>query len=144
MEIAESTQERRASEPAPSAEPPPAEPDEARHQDGIIDTIESVIVALILAFVFRAFVVEAFVIPTGSMAPGLYGLHGQYQCKACQYSFAYGLQETTRSPDGSIRAGYLESHPAFSVACPNCGWLEFQERVKSSEVSVWRRDNASS
>ena len=45
-------------------------------REGIKDTIESFVVALILAFVFRAFVVEAFVIPTGSMAPTLYGALG--------------------------------------------------------------------
>lgn len=39
------------------------------------ETLESIVVAFILAFVFRAFVVEAFVIPTGSMAPTLLGRH---------------------------------------------------------------------
>ena len=38
-------------------------------REGMKDTIESIVIALVLAFVFRAFVVEAFVIPTGSMAP---------------------------------------------------------------------------
>lgn len=134
MEIAESIREREASGAVEAVEEPHAATETARHADGILDTIESVIVALILAFVFRAFVVEAFVIPTGSMAPGLYGLHGQYQCPACQYCFAYGLQETNRNPDGSIRPGHLESHREFSVVCPNCGWIEFQNRVKSAEV----------
>ncbi len=41
----------------------------------IKETLESIVVAFILAFVFRAFVVEAFVIPTGSMAPTLLGRH---------------------------------------------------------------------
>ena len=35
---------------------------------GIVDTCEWVLIALILAFMFRAFVMEAFRIPTGSMA----------------------------------------------------------------------------
>lgn len=43
--------------------------------DSIKATIESVFIALILAFIFRAYVVEAFVIPTGSMAPTLLGTH---------------------------------------------------------------------
>ena len=41
----------------------------------IIDTLQSLLIAFILAFTFRGFVVEAFVIPTGSMAPTLLGAH---------------------------------------------------------------------
>ena len=41
----------------------------------IKETFESIVIAFILAFIFRAFVVEAFVIPTGSMAPTLLGQH---------------------------------------------------------------------
>ena len=37
------------------------------------ETIESIVVALVLAFLFRTFEAEAFVIPTGSMAPTLMG-----------------------------------------------------------------------
>lgn len=39
------------------------------------ETLISIIIAFVLAFVFRAFVIEAFVIPTGSMAPTLMGAH---------------------------------------------------------------------
>ena len=38
-------------------------------REGIKETLESIIVALLLAFVFRAFVVDAFVVPVGSMPP---------------------------------------------------------------------------
>ncbi|MFN0134130.1 MAG: signal peptidase I [Phycisphaerales bacterium] len=41
----------------------------------IKETLISIIIAFILAFVFRAFVIEAFIIPTGSMAPTLMGAH---------------------------------------------------------------------
>ncbi|MDP7301684.1 MAG: S26 family signal peptidase, partial [Pirellulaceae bacterium] len=44
------------------------------------ETIESVVVAVVLAFLFRAFVAEAFVIPTGSMAPTLQGRHLDIYC----------------------------------------------------------------
>ena len=63
----------------------------ASSSDWLRETIESLAVALILAFLFRAFVAEAFVIPTGSMAPTLMGAHKDstsiesnfgYQCGA--------------------------------------------------------------
>jgi signal peptidase I len=77
--------------------------------DGIRDTIESIILAFILAFVFRAFVVEAFIIPTGSMAPGLYGQHVKYRCRLCGYPFAVGV---------------LEGAKGGRIACPNCGYTD--------------------
>ena len=58
---------------------------ERPHDHGIKDTAESIVIALILAFVFRAYVVEAFVIPTGSMAPTLLGAHHTIRCRACGY-----------------------------------------------------------
>jgi len=56
----------------------------------IRQTLESIVVAFILAFVFRAFVIEAFVIPTGSMAATLYGEHMTFICPDCGYEYAYG------------------------------------------------------
>ncbi|MDA0658500.1 MAG: signal peptidase I [Planctomycetota bacterium] len=47
------------------------------------EAIESVVVAIILAFLFRAFEAEAFVIPTGSMAPTLRGRYLSVQCEKC-------------------------------------------------------------
>ncbi|HIB00556.1 MAG TPA: hypothetical protein EYO31_01365, partial [Phycisphaerales bacterium] len=48
---------------------------ERKCQSGVIETLQSLIVAFVLAMVFRGFVVEGFVIPTGSMAPTLLGQH---------------------------------------------------------------------
>ena len=89
---------------------------EAHHTDGIKETIESIVVALILAFVFRAFVVEAFVIPTGSMAPTLYGAHGTIICEDCGTEFAYGLKDLKDN-----RNATLVSSDARAV-CPNCNY----------------------
>lgn len=83
--------------------------------EGVRDTIESIILAFILAFVFRAFVVEAFIIPTGSMAPGLYGEHVKQRCDLCAYPFAIGI---TKGMPGLIR-------------CPNCGHYN-DGRIKPS------------
>ena len=83
-------------------------------REGIRDTLESIIVALILAFVFRAFIIEAFVIPTGSMAPTLYGAHATIVCENCGTEFAYGLQDPSSNRRGSaVRA-------VDKAYCPNC------------------------
>jgi signal peptidase I len=71
------------------------------------DTLESIWVAIVLAFVLRAFVVEAFVIPTGSMAPRLYGQHYSVSCRVCEYKFA------------------CDSNNQYPV-CPNCGSKEIE------------------
>ncbi len=47
-------------------------------KENVKDTLISVIIAFVLAFVFRGFVIEAFVIPTGSMAPTLLGQHMRF------------------------------------------------------------------
>ena len=47
------------------------------------ETVESVAMAIILAFMFRAFIVEAFVIPTGSMATTLQGRHMEADGPEC-------------------------------------------------------------
>jgi len=78
------------------------------------ETIESIVVALILAFVFRAFIVEAFVIPTGSMAPTLYGAHGTIVCDDCGTEFSYGLRDLADS-----RTGRVVGAGARAI-CPNC------------------------
>src|SRR6478672_10381680 len=65
------------------------------------ETIESILVAFILAFIFRAFVVEAFVIPTGSMAPTLLGAHMRFTCPDCGYQFDVNFS-TGSSNDVSI------------------------------------------
>ena len=53
----------------------------------IRETIESIVVAFVLAFLFRTFEAEAFVIPTGSMAPTLQGRHKDVVCPRCGYQY---------------------------------------------------------
>lgn len=69
----------------PSA-PQPARP-RLPSSAAVRETIESVVVAFVLAFLFRTFEAEAFVIPTGSMAPTLMGRHKDLVCPICGYSF---------------------------------------------------------
>src|SRR5450755_1044591 len=82
------------------------------------ETVESILIAFILAFIFRGFVVEAFVIPTGSMAPTLYGAHMRLHCPDCGYTWDIGYS-TGRSDDSDPRSP--ASLPR-TYHCPNCGY----------------------
>ncbi|MCO6436829.1 MAG: hypothetical protein J5J06_07065 [Phycisphaerae bacterium] len=83
-------------------------------REGMRETIESIVIALVLAFVFRAFIVEAFVIPTGSMAPTLLGAHGTIICEDCGTEFTYGLKDP-----GDPRE-IQQVKPNSIAICPNC------------------------
>jgi signal peptidase I len=65
--------------------------------DSLKETFESVVIAFILAFAFRAYVVEAFVIPTGSMAPTLLGRHLHVACIQCGYAFNIDIPDDNRN-----------------------------------------------
>jgi signal peptidase I len=69
--------------------------------EGMVNTLEWMLIALILAFVFRAFVMEAFRIPTGSMAETLRGQHFHLRCLACGYPFDLGPRGEGAWPLGS-------------------------------------------
>ena len=63
--------------------------------ESIVNTLYWVIIALILAFVFRTFIMEAFQIPTGSMAETLRGKHYHLRCLACGYKYDLGSDEVS-------------------------------------------------
>ncbi len=66
---------------------------------GIVNTVEWILIALILAFVFRAFMMEQFRIPTGSMAETLRGVHYHLRCMRCGYKYdAEGEAASSRCP----------------------------------------------
>jgi len=135
------------SQPTPAAagsqspKPAPAARPAENSSGGIKDTIESILVAFILAFIFRAFVVEAFVIPTGSMAPTLLGAHMRFQCKDCGYQFDVNYSPKSDGDDITIdpnagpvpetRYDPVEKQNIFTgrmlpkiynLHCPNCGY----------------------
>ena len=104
-------------ETADKAAPPPK-------RDGARETMESVAVAFVFCFLFKTFEAEAFVIPTGSMAPTLYGRHKDVECPGCGFEWAVGA--STEVDDG----GYLlvdrndpvptAARPVRVAKCPNC------------------------
>jgi len=63
------------------------------------ETIESIAMAVILAFLFRTFIVEAFVIPTGSMATTLQGRHMEVTCPECDYRYQTGASKENADSD---------------------------------------------
>ncbi len=86
----------------------------ARRRESPREFIEQIVVAFILAFLVRGFEAEAFVIPTGSMAPTLMGMHKEVACPHCGYTFPINASE-----EFEPRAG---GFPQAIVAgiCGNC------------------------
>ncbi len=129
-----------------ATEQTPKAADDAPKADGVRETIDSIVVALILAFVFRAFIVEAFVIPTGSMAPSLNGKHGQHRCENCGYAFVYGIRDPIieQHPNGrgtTSISGTIQNESGnliqFNLRCPNCTWEgEGNEHLNSADKTV--------
>lgn len=64
---------------------------------GVRETIESVVIAILLAFMFKTYEAEAFVIPTGSMAPSLQGQHMDHDCAQCGHRFLSGYNIRTNA-----------------------------------------------
>jgi len=98
----------------------------------IKETIESILVAFILAFIFRAFVVEAFVIPTGSMAPTLLGAHMRFQCPDCGWTFDVNYSSETEDESEDMRLP-PDAFPRTDIYCPNCGRLVARARRPGME-----------
>ncbi len=80
------------------------------------ETVESIVVAFILAFLFRAFVAEAFVIPTGSMAPTLMGVHKDIVCEHCGKQYQ---SSASQEFDNERRTDAL----VVASTCPTCRGL---------------------
>jgi signal peptidase I len=68
--------------------------------------IESLPILFIGMLLVRTFAAEAYIVPTGSMAPTLLGVHRDVSCPDCRFQFALGVDE-----DGH----------AGRPLCPNCG-----------------------
>lgn len=91
---------------------------ESQSHEGIsiIDTLQSLLIAFILAFTFRGFVVEAFVIPTGSMAPTLLGAHAMV--RSPQTGYVYPVGPADRDTSGGQAMGVLGRAGAYQLTDP--------------------------
>ena len=85
-------------------------------QDYGRETFESIAFAFVLALFFRTFVAEAFVIPTGSMAPTLYGRNKDIVCPECGYKYAIGASDELDDYNGFL----IPSRRIDQSMCPNC------------------------
>ena len=80
------------------------------------ETVESIVIAFVLALTFRTYIAEAFMIPTGSMANELMGRHKDIYCSGCGFRFKVGAtEEVDRNTGRQINGAYING-----VVCPNC------------------------
>ncbi|MBC8107465.1 MAG: hypothetical protein H7Z14_12805, partial [Anaerolineae bacterium] len=94
---------------------------EETNEGSIKETIESILIAFILAFIFRGFVVEAFVIPTGSMAPTLLGAHMRFRCPDCGYEFDTNFNVNSSGSNDDLDIPKTGGRHE-NIFCPNCGY----------------------
>ena len=97
----------------------------------VVNILESLITAFVLALLFITFVVQSFIIPTGSMAGTLKGAHFRLRCPQCGYKYdhdfrprGYGL------PENAVPRGYVKPPP---TRCPSCG--HYQMRAAAMPVT---------
>lgn len=83
------------------------------------ETVESVLIAILLALLFRFFEAEAYVIPTGSMAPNLQGQHVDVVCPKCNFDYR-----------GGATAPGKERAVVKRAVCPICQYPMILKRIE--------------
>jgi signal peptidase I len=108
----------------------PAQPEreQPRNPQASRETVESIVIAIVLAFLFRGFIAEAFVIPTGSMAPTLQGRHMDVSCPQCGFQYRTGA--SSENPDSPVK------YEVQQTTCPLCRYtMELQKRSHPNQRS---------
>lgn len=113
------------SEPVDEKKPQKRSRTKYQNPDPARETVESLVVAFILAFLFRTFEAEAFVIPTGSMAETLNGRHKEVDCEACGWHYHIGASQEVYDDSDLLRARFVTS------ICPNC---RYENHIKDLPV----------
>src|SRR5512147_2590460 len=85
--------------------------------ESLRENLGAIVVAIVLPLIIRHFSVEAFEIPTGSMAPTLYGIHCWAECPNCDTEFNIGLQ--SNSVTGALEVP-SENRLVYWGACTKC------------------------
>src|SRR5688572_3458807 len=127
-----------------TAKPPVDAPYKPTAAESIRETVDSIVIAFVLAFLFRTFEAEAFVIPTGSMALTLMGDHKDLNCAKCGYP--YRVSASNESPNNGDQHAFIRKnveqkadwqwdHTVTSAMCPNCRFrMHFDDDPKIAEI----------
>lgn len=93
-----------------------ANPQPRSGDGGTRELLESLVIAFVLAFLFRNFEAEAFQIPTGSMGPTLMGRHKDLDCPQCGFAYQVGSSQEVDDDTGR----FIPQHQVVSGTCPIC------------------------
>ena len=102
------------------------------------ELVESLVAALVLAFLIRTFEAEAFVIPTGSMAPTLMGRHKDVVCPRCGYPF-----QVSASSEVNPHTNQANNTEVFAGTCPMCRFtmdMASPEVLRNEDTSSFKGD----
>jgi signal peptidase I len=95
----------------------------------IHEYVDSLVFALILAFLFKAFAAEAYLIPTGSMATTLMGQHKDIYCSMCGYQFQVNASEESYeqlpSPHVDFDGNPIPLPRVVGGTCPQCRYTMY-------------------
>ena len=80
----------------------------------LIMLVAGTVFAVTAALGFRLIVV-GFAIPTGAMAPTIYGMHADVTCENCTCPYAITLSDR-------LSESRWKSSGSKPTVCPNCGW----------------------
>lgn len=89
------------------------------HKTSIKETLTSIMIAFIVALVFRGFVVEGFQIPTGSMGPTLLGAH--VRARSPISGFEWPVEPWVRNANNSVapvQLGMTPTDPMTGIEMP--------------------------
>ncbi len=108
-----------AAETATAPKPAETKKKEGGHhppRDVTREVFETLVFVVVLVLLLKLFVAEAFVIPTGSMAPSLWGEQVRCTCRECGHKFPVNAWEIGGAADNRQQA------PASRYICENCGY----------------------